>query len=252
MTLSLYPHILVTKGNKFVTLLDHQRGDLYRIDLGNWSQVEQYLDKDIGEDIRNDEIIQNLIQNDLLFEKSILDVNNSTFTKIANHFYSFSEISNIIIEIDEILWDLKSVVTHINILNVQSCELRFLRLTPLNDIIEILNLFHDSSLRSIYLYMPYFKDIIYCLDSFENINRLTSIVVYNSPKEELLDIKFYVLYFSKSKSITNKHCGNIKSDYFMVSDIGYFESLHYNSCLNRKLSIDAKGNIKNCPSTLYL
>ena len=28
----------------------------------------------------------------------------------------------------------------------------------------------------------------------------------------------------------------------------YLESLRFNSCLNRKLSVDARGEIRNCPS----
>ena len=35
----------------------------------------------------------------------------------------------------------------------------------------------------------------------------------------------------------------------MTLDLTAFtESQHFNSCLNRKISIDAEGNIRNCPS----
>src|SRR5690606_26808114 len=96
--------------------------------------------------------------------------------------------------------------------------------------------FNETTIRSIYLYIPYFENIIHFLNKIEDINRITSIIIYNSPMEETYTDRFYILYFSKSIRIINKCCGQIKKDYFLVSEIGYFESLHHNSCLNRKIS----------------
>ncbi|PSK92541.1 SPASM domain peptide maturase of grasp-with-spasm system [Taibaiella chishuiensis] len=44
------------------------------------------------------------------------------------------------------------------------------------------------------------------------------------------------------------HCGVIAPHYFSPNIPAFTEALHYNSCLNRKLSIDAAGYIRNCPS----
>jgi SPASM domain peptide maturase of grasp-with-spasm system len=43
-------------------------------------------------------------------------------------------------------------------------------------------------------------------------------------------------------------CGVIASHYFITHLQAISESLHHNSCLNRKIAIDIDGNIKNCPS----
>jgi SPASM domain peptide maturase of grasp-with-spasm system len=43
-------------------------------------------------------------------------------------------------------------------------------------------------------------------------------------------------------------CGVVSSHYFLANIFSFTESHHHNSCLNRKISIDAEGNIKNCPS----
>ncbi|WP_414647134.1 grasp-with-spasm system SPASM domain peptide maturase [Chitinophaga sp.] len=43
-------------------------------------------------------------------------------------------------------------------------------------------------------------------------------------------------------------CGVVSSKSFSCNMNMYMESLQYNSCLNRKLSIDTNGDIKNCPS----
>lgn len=44
------------------------------------------------------------------------------------------------------------------------------------------------------------------------------------------------------------HCGRISADYFSVNIPAFTEAQQYNTCLNRKISIDTKGDIKNCPS----
>ncbi len=43
-------------------------------------------------------------------------------------------------------------------------------------------------------------------------------------------------------------CGNIGFHYFNLSITHYTESLHFNTCLNRKISLSADGHIRNCPS----
>jgi SPASM domain peptide maturase of grasp-with-spasm system len=51
-----------------------------------------------------------------------------------------------------------------------------------------------------------------------------------------------------SNKLSALHCGNISTDYFSINIPAFMESLQFNTCLNRKISIDARGAIKNCPS----
>lgn len=48
--------------------------------------------------------------------------------------------------------------------------------------------------------------------------------------------------------INEKHCGIISSKYFYANVKLFTESQQHNTCLNKKVSIDKNGNIKNCPS----
>lgn len=52
----------------------------------------------------------------------------------------------------------------------------------------------------------------------------------------------------KEKIEDSSHCGVIAPIYFSSNIETFTESHHHNSCLNRKISIDTEGNIKNCPS----
>ncbi|MFM2393609.1 MAG: hypothetical protein RLZZ546_1591 [Bacteroidota bacterium] len=79
---------------------------------------------------------------------------------------------------------------------------------------------------------------------------LGGINVYNADANEKVLDNFSGkkhLFFLK-ENITIQSCGVIGPHHFTKTIPSYTESLHHNSCLNRKISIDAEGNIKNCPS----
>ena len=50
------------------------------------------------------------------------------------------------------------------------------------------------------------------------------------------------------KIVSNVHCGLINSEYFSINIKTFTEAQKHNTCLNRKISIDLDGEIKNCPS----
>ncbi len=56
------------------------------------------------------------------------------------------------------------------------------------------------------------------------------------------------LIYLKQDIIDIKSCGIVNQKYFISSADFQRESNLFNSCLNRKISIDTDGNIKNCPS----
>jgi SPASM domain peptide maturase of grasp-with-spasm system len=43
-------------------------------------------------------------------------------------------------------------------------------------------------------------------------------------------------------------CGKIHPGYFVVDVETFAEGQRHNTCLNRKISVDARGEIRNCPS----
>lgn len=74
-------------------------------------------------------------------------------------------------------------------------------------------------------------------------------ILFNSPKDQIVEnqkCRFKTIFLKNE--ITHKSCGAISPFYFTSNIEHYTESLHHNTCLNRKIAIDAEGNIKNCPS----
>jgi len=82
--------------------------------------------------------------------------------------------------------------------------------------------------------------------TFKNVNRF---VFYNF-KQSILDKtirKSNNCYYIKESNLF-KNCGFVKIQNFNSNSDFIFQSINYNSCLYKKVSIDKDGNIKNCPS----
>lgn len=90
------------------------------------------------------------------------------------------------------------------------------------------------------------KDII--VDLAKEYPLLETIIVFNSNKEEVIDLLNQKIIFTKQRDYNNTCCGNISIKYFNLQLEHFTESQKHNTCLNRKVAIDAEGNIKNCPS----
>jgi SPASM domain peptide maturase of grasp-with-spasm system len=56
----------------------------------------------------------------------------------------------------------------------------------------------------------------------------------------------YICFSTDNANFSN--CGSIHPTYFNNNIQFFTESQHHNTCLNRKICIDAEGNIKNCPA----
>jgi SPASM domain peptide maturase of grasp-with-spasm system len=57
-----------------------------------------------------------------------------------------------------------------------------------------------------------------------------------------------IFYITTQVIDKHTHCGVVSPAYFNLSLEHFTESVNFNSCLNRKISIDENGLIKNCPS----
>jgi len=77
---------------------------------------------------------------------------------------------------------------------------------------------------------------------------LGCLYLYSSPKTETKAYEEVTIEYNYGKYFGFKNCGSISSKFFRCNNKLFAESLHHNSCLNRKISIDKNGNIRNCPS----
>ncbi len=86
-------------------------------------------------------------------------------------------------------------------------------------------------------------------DLLEN-ERLVKTIVFNYPVNEVIDAgrsNYGNMFFTTSPNLPLS-CGLVSSTLFTLHTSHYYESLSHNTCLNRKIAIEADGSIKNCPS----
>jgi SPASM domain peptide maturase of grasp-with-spasm system len=263
-------HLLVFSGCKFVkgasrsAIYDLQRDEMSFIpnDVFVFINSNKKLKiKDILSKYNKDEqeivieYIEYLLEQEFIYLGDQNDVN--AFTEMDSEWFFPGEISNAIIELSEITISHHSkICNELNALGCQAIQLvSYMNRIPLNILSKILNsLKATDSIRNIEVIIPSSND-----DKTSNFDEITflntypkidTFIVHSSEvndKIEALNGRSYFIY--TTEKITNRNCcGVIKEDYFSFNIDTFMESLHYNSCLHKKIAIDANGEIKNCPS----
>lgn len=161
-------------------------------------------------------------------------------------------ISNAILDFNaSSSYDYTKALTELDLLGCKFLELRFFDIIEQNKLIEILCSTLYKRFKNIDLYIKYshteeqdlFLKILFSRFAIGNV------VVHSSPfnKDLTSDYKICLLY-TKQEIKDEMCCGYISKSYFTY-DIRFFsEGLAYNNCLNKKISVDATGAIKNCPA----
>lgn len=197
-----------------------------------------------------DEYFDFLIEKEFVINIHSLD---SGFTKYSPAYDIPNAVTNCIIDFDEHSnHPLAAIREQLDALICQAMQLRFYHPVMIHQLEEHLSHFNDSKLRSIELIVPfneYFSE-----KAMEQLRvkfpRLQSILIHSAHENKTVSIERTSLKISYSVStITSESCcGNIHSMFFRTSILAYNEAKLFNSCLNKKISIDKKGRIRNCPS----
>lgn len=175
-------------------------------------------------------------------------------------------INNAIIDIRNQKHNFANIFEQLNNLGCAYVQIRsFENLYSLSELSSILKLAEESTLKSIDLiirYNPDYSDQDY-MDLFQDHILVASMFIHAAPENRILDVNFgyhednpllknaiYREIHFLSENINGAyHCGVIDSKYFSIGDThNFMHNLLFNSCLNKKISIDEHGQIKNCPS----
>ncbi len=148
----------------------------------------------------------------------------------------------------------KALLESIDDLACHSLQLRFFGITTIAFIIDIVSNFNRSCVENIEIVMPFDTQLsLHDYDEIAKKNlRVNAIIVANAPENKqvgklgistMADI-FYITNEIKDHS----NCGVINPNNFTINLKTISESQKFNTCLNRKISVDTEGHIKNCPS----
>lgn len=190
-----------------------------------------------------------LIKNDILFLTDYPD----QFPKLNMEWDSYSDITNCIIDVGEYLYDnLTRIIKNLEEVSCEAIQLRFFKKTTLADLTTILTAFQECRLISVELICEQTEPLNSYISLTDKFPRIFSILLFNCESEEGLlyssKTRMGHIYGIKDSKMSEKSCGQIGRSLFSININTFTESVNHNSCLNRKISIDTMGNIKNCPS----
>jgi SPASM domain peptide maturase of grasp-with-spasm system len=161
-------------------------------------------------------------------------------------------VTNAIVDVDEgSEHDFAAIVAQLDDLGCRALQLRcFCALAPAR-VDAMLAAVAPSRLRSLEVMLrhaPWMTD-----DALRGLaarhRRVTSLFVHSAPAPRTLATPAGLDVHLRTERVdSHTHCGQVHPAYFTVNIGTFTEGQRFNTCLNRKISVDARGDIRNCPS----
>jgi len=232
-------------GYRNYTIYDVSRKDVFAIDKPTFELL--------GLDIFSEELLQGLPNNrfselldrEIIFQCPMGDEN--LFPSIKTNWYSPFLIANCIVDwsIDS-TYDIVKIIEQLDTIGCKTLQLRFYPNVEVNQVVKVLQCIVGMNIRGVELVVPFGEELIdFITRGFESI---VSIICYSADSTSVKAYNNYQVILTKEMFLGVEQCGVVSPSYFICNTDFFFESINHNSCLNRKISIDTYGNIKNCPS----
>ena len=253
----LFANCLPVRGARRSVICDLQRGafhfvpnSLYEILTDHRGKTIEAI-KDIYEnqyDQEIDEYFSFLLHHELGFFCS----DPSSFPALDLSWDVPERITNAIIDVDgDSPHDYRKLFAELDDLGCKGLELRFLHSPALRDLESVLGAASRGRLRSIDLVVAYGEELSPpAMERFvERYPRLSSLIVYGAPQNLVAACRCAVTLTYVTQHVDPPSgCGKVHASFFATNVDSFTEAQKFNSCLNRKMSIDAGGEIRNCPS----
>ncbi|MGB3466021.1 MAG: grasp-with-spasm system SPASM domain peptide maturase [Cyclobacteriaceae bacterium] len=194
-----------------------------------------------------DEYIEFLIDKDL----GIIDDEPELFPNLSLEWDHSAIVTNSIIDIKaDFSIDYNQVFTELSELRCTCVELRFFEGISIKSLDTLLSCFLDSTVRDIRLLIEH--DSIFTKEALSSLfrthARISQLLFFNAETDQVEKVLGVPVIYTSKKGLSPQSCGNTCMENFSINIEHFTEALHFNSCLNRKVSLDMEGNIKNCPS----
>ncbi|MBK7093798.1 MAG: grasp-with-spasm system SPASM domain peptide maturase [Saprospiraceae bacterium] len=176
------------------------------------------------------------------------------FPKLSLEWDEPTVLTNAIIDIDpNNPHDFGKIWKQLSKLGCEHIQIRSFKEYNIALLEEIINKIGSLRIISIEIIIPYDNSRIEkdYIDFVDRQPRIFSLILHSAPENRtvyLSENKMGNVFFSKEILFSKNQCGKISTDFFNVNIKSFTEAHHHNTCLNRKISIDAEGNIRNCPS----
>lgn len=161
-------------------------------------------------------------------------------------------ITNAIIDIDNSSdHNYTMILKELDDLGCKAIELRFFSSVTMAKLERVLIETMFGRLRSISLIAGWSEELnpANIEQLIEKHPRIHTIIIHSAPKPLLKVLRLGTTLIHRKEAIDSPSCcGQVHAGYFVTNTDLFTEAKHHNTCLNRKVSIDARGEVKNCPS----
>ncbi|MEL6672691.1 MAG: grasp-with-spasm system SPASM domain peptide maturase [Bacteroidota bacterium] len=182
------------------------------------------------------------------------------FPDIPNVWDHPSDITNAIIDAEASSdHDYPALFEALDELGCGALELRFfydISLEKLRDILQHLKGHCSHAINIVLQHRPETTPEAY-FELCQEHGRISTITAFGAPFSRQLKNTLFQhvdgmgqVFYTEEMITSEAHCGLIDPDLFLFDQQSFYEGKNFNSCLNRKISVDRKGDIKNCPSML--
>ncbi len=258
----LFANCIPVRGARRSVICDLQRGSYRFIPNGLYDILTAYPDRTLDE-IRADfeatehEIIDEYFDFLLRHELGFWCEEPERFPALDLSWEVPQRITNAIIDLDASSEHqhpsaFAQLITQLDDLGCRALELRvFAGLEP-SRLPALLATCQRSRLRSIDLLTPYQEGMLD--DDWQQLcqqhPRLSQIVIHSAPETRRIRVEGtgVPIHYRREHINAPSCCGQVHPGYFVCNLKMFTEAQTHNTCLNRKLAVDAGGEIKNCPS----
>jgi SPASM domain peptide maturase of grasp-with-spasm system len=145
---------------------------------------------------------------------------------------------------------LKDIAGQLNELGCMALELRFYYPVSREKLETEMSYVFDTSIRTLEVVLESSDD--YSVESILDIKALypflRKITVSNSCENTVYHRDELTIIFTHD-IIRDERCCGVTNELYCIAETKLFiESVHFNSCLNKKIAVDKNGFIRNCPS----
>lgn len=180
------------------------------------------------------------------------------FTKTPNLFpeielndKSYSLINNAIIDLDENSnYNIKEVFHFLDEIFCEAVQIRFFGSITIDFINGVVRMLESTAFTTVDVIISeghFFKPFQIKL-LLQEYPRITGIMLFNGKRENFFSENGRFVNYSIQKIQSANDCGCVSPKFFSTDLRHFIEAISFNTCLNKKISIDVNGEIKNCPS----
>ena len=213
-----------------------------------WSAVLKQYGKENRETLES--YYDYLRHNELILE---LDKNECELFPTFPLDWDFPSIcSNAIVDWNyESHYEIKNALSLLSEINCYHLQIRFFKDIGINKVKKLLSFCEKLDFNTVQLAISFNAEMDLEYEQlFDEFWKLVKVEVFSAPYNKIIPKtgNLRLLLFHASKRLTPQSCGCISKQYFVTETNHFTESQRHNTCLNRKICIDAEGNIKNCPA----